>query len=132
MSGITLLDDGKCFGCGKNNPVGLKLDFQKQGDEYVTDYVPREEHQGWSGITHGGILSTVLDEAMGRMAWEEGYHTVTAEMTVRFKKPCYTGMKLRIAARITGEEGRRVYTSAQAVDEDGRIISEATAVMVKV
>ena len=132
MPELTLLEDGMCFGCGKNNPIGLKLEFEKQGEDYVGEFTPRTEHQGWAGITHGGILTTVLDEAMGRLSWLEGYGTVTAEMTVRFKRPAPTGKKLEIRGRITGEEGRRLYCSAEAIDSDGQVVTEATSVLVKV
>lgn len=132
MPDITLLEDRKCFGCGQENPIGLKLEFRKQGDEYVAEFTAREEYQGWSGIMHGGITATILDEGLGRLSWEEGYNAITAELTVRYKKPIYTGMKLRISACLTGEEGRRVYGAARATDEAGNVVAEATAIMVKV
>jgi len=132
MPELTLLEDNMCFGCGAKNPIGLKLEFRKDNGDYVTRFVPRTEHQGWSGITHGGILATLLDEAMVRLSWQEGLNAVTAELTVRFRRPARTGKTLEIRGRITGEEGRKVYGAAEAVGEDGRVVAEATAVMMKV
>jgi len=56
----SLDNEGMCFACGKRNPIGLHLDFRFEGDEYVTEFVPQEVHQGFPGIIHGGLIATVL------------------------------------------------------------------------
>lgn len=133
LAGLELLgDDGWCFACGENNPIGLKLKFEKQDGKYVAKFTPQKDHQGYEGITHGGIVSTLLDEAMARFAWAEGHNTVTAEMTVRFKRPARTGVELTLTGNITGEERRTVICTAQATDPEGHIVAEATARMMKV
>ena len=53
--------DDMCFACGRKNPIGLKLQFHFDGDDYVTTFEVRPEHQGWAGIVHGGLLATALD-----------------------------------------------------------------------
>ena len=55
-----------CFGCGRLNPCGLKLEFSELDGDYVTHFTGRPEHQGYDGIMHGGIISTLLDEIMAR------------------------------------------------------------------
>jgi uncharacterized protein (TIGR00369 family) len=133
LSELKLVDDGGwCFACGENNPIGLKLKFEKLDGNYIAKFTPQKEHQGYEGITHGGIVSTLLDEAMARFAWAEGYSTVTAEMTVRFKRPARTGVELTLTGKITGEERRTVLCMAQATDPDGNVVAEATARLVKV
>lgn len=129
---LELGDDGGCFVCGKNNPFGLQLEFETEGDEYVTYFVPEKRHQGYIGITHGGIISTILDEVMARYVHVLGHNSVTGEMTVRFKKPARIGQKLRFAGRVEEEKTRRVLCSAKATDESGEVIAEATATIVKV
>lgn len=130
-SELELTDDNGCFVCGKMNPIGLKLEFDREGDEYVTYFTPKE-HQGYVGVTHGGVVSTVLDEVMARLVWTLGHYAVTGEMTIRFKRPAPTGVRLRFAGKIESENGRVIYTSAWASDEDGSVIAEATAKMIKV
>lgn len=133
MAGLKLVsDDGWCFACGENNPIGLKLKFEKLDGGYIARFTPQKEHQGYAGITHGGIVSTLLDEAMARFVWAEGYQAVTAEMTVRFKRPAETGVELTLTGKITGEERRTIFCTAQATDPEGRIVAEATGRMVKV
>ena len=58
--------DHGCFGCGDDNPIGLHLRFAADGDGVKASFVPGPEHQGFGDVVHGGIISTVLDEAM---AW---------------------------------------------------------------
>jgi hypothetical protein len=53
-----------CFACGKDNPVGLKLKIVKDGDEARGEFTVSEFYQGWRGYVHGGIIFTILDEAM--------------------------------------------------------------------
>jgi uncharacterized protein (TIGR00369 family) len=127
---LDLNDDGMCFGCGQHNPVGLKLAFHWQDEEYVAEFTPAREHQGWMGITHGGILATLVDEAMGNLAWNSGYRAVTAEMSVRYKRPSQTGEQLLIAGSIASVEGRLVSCKAEIRKPDGTVIVEATAKMV--
>jgi acyl-coenzyme A thioesterase PaaI-like protein len=96
-----LTDDGLCFGCGPQNPVGLKLAFAWEGDTCVTRWTPSAEHQGWAGRVHGGLLALVLDEVLSRAALERhGLSWVTAELTTRLKRPVPVGQPLRVEARI--------------------------------
>ena len=127
---LELNDDGMCFGCGQRNPIGLKLEFDSMDGEYVAEFTPAAEHQGWMGITHGGILATVADEAMGRLAWTSGYRAVTAEMSIRFKRPAETGRPHLVAAWIVSTEGRTVHCKAEVRQPDGTIVAEASAIMI--
>ena len=132
MSKVELNDDNGCFVCGKSNPIGLKLDFAIEGDEYVTYFTPAKVHQGWVGIVHGGIVSTVLDEVMTRSIHVKGINSVTGEMTVRFRKPTPVGKRLRFAGRVESENGRVIACSARATDDEGALLAEASAKIVKV
>ncbi len=129
---LELGDDNCCFVCGKENPIGLKLKFDTIGGEYVTYFTPEKRHQGYVGITHGGIVSTVLDEVMARFVHSLGHNAVTGEITVRFKRPAAVGRRLKFVGRIDEENSRMLMTSANATDEQGVVIAEASAKMVKV
>ena len=82
---MKLIDDNYCFVCGKKNPIGLKLDFSFDGKTITTEFVPQKEHQGYFNIVHGGIISTLLDEAMVKLAIEMGMPAVTARMDIRLQ-----------------------------------------------
>ncbi len=69
QSATPLADDGYCFGCGPNNPIGLKLEFDWNSEtgDYVTTYTPTREHQGWVGRIHGGLIGLVFDEVLSQV-----------------------------------------------------------------
>ncbi len=133
-SDIRLADDNGCFVCGKSNPIGLKLEFAFEGDEYVTYFTPRKEHQGWVGIVHGGLVATVLDEVMTRSIHVRGINAVTGEMTIRLKRPAPIGRRLRFAGKLDEERAnsRVILCSAKATDEDGTLLAEATGKIVRI
>ncbi len=129
---MELQDNGMCFVCGPKNPIGLKLKFELKDGEYITRFTPRVEHQGFLGITHGGIVSTVLDEVMARLVYALGHRAVTAEMTIRLKKPAVTGEEHTFIGRVLSESGRVVQCAAEARNSAGELVAEATGRMVKV
>jgi len=92
-----LIDNNYCFACGKENPDGLQLEFKysDDGSKVETTYIPPEKFQGWKGIVHGGIITTLLDEIMAKTAIKNGYQVLTGEITTRFKNPAKTLEPLR-------------------------------------
>ena len=125
---LKLEDDQMCYVCGSNNPSGLKLRFEHHKKGLLKAEVTfSKDHQGFKDIVHGGMLATVLDEMMVNLAWKEGKPAVTAELTVRFKKPAKTGHKILLEGRIDREEGRAIYAHSIAKDEHGELLAQATA-----
>jgi len=127
---FVLRDDGRCFACGEQNPIGLKLKFRWVGDDYVTDFTARPEYAGWAGIVHGGLLATVLDEVMARLIWEKGHQAITAKLQVRFHEPLKIGETVTVAGRIIRTAGRGVKTRAEARRSDGTVVAEASAISI--
>jgi len=123
--------DDMCFACGKSNPIGLKLQFRFDGEDYVTEFEVKPEHQGWTGIAHGGLLATVLDEAMARLLWEKGLNAITGRLTVRYHRSLSIGESIRVRARITKQRSLGIETAAEAM-RDGDLIADATAVSMDV
>ena len=117
-----------CFACGRENPIGLKLSFGFDGDEYATTFRVRPEYQGWTGIVHGGLLATALDETMARLLWEKGFNAITARLEARFHQPVSVGEVVGIRARITRQRPPVVETTAEARLTDGTLVAEAKAV----
>ena len=64
----TAYDTNHCFGCGRDNPIGLKLDMKMEGDHCVAYFTPKAEHESYGDRMHGGLTSTLLDEVMGDSA----------------------------------------------------------------
>lgn len=118
-----------CMVCGRENPAGLHARFfELDNGELAGVFVPREEHQGYPGRLHGGLASTILDEAIGRAiniadpaAWG-----VTVELTVRYRKPVPLGNEVHVLARITKDSGRLFEGAGEIRLSDGTVAVEAS------
>ncbi|VBB07541.1 Hypothetical protein LUCI_2805 [Lucifera butyrica] len=116
-----------CFACGRHNPIGLKLNFREMEDRYVSTFTAGPEHQGYDGIVHGGIVSTLLDEITARYIYAKGYNAVTARLEVRFRQPTPVGQELTVAGRVVGQRGKLYEMQADIRLPDGTVTAEGKA-----
>jgi putative hydrolase of the HAD superfamily len=125
---VNVKDDRWCFACGTQNPCGLHMtDIHLEGADCVCRFTPDRVHQGWAGILHGGITSTLLDELMTHVLWRRGFDAVTAEMTVRLRARILVEEPLQIRAHITRQRGRLAETEGQITLADGTVAATASA-----
>lgn len=111
----------RCFACGKDNEAGLKLEFRHRPEgEAEAQWTPSPEHEGWPGAVHGGLLSTVLDEAMSHAVLAAGLKAMTAELRVRFRESAPSGRALTVQARVVQRRKRLVEAEASITGADGR------------
>jgi len=116
-----------CFGCGKENEAGLRLDFELLDDGRLeTHFVPRDIHGGWEGVFHGGLMATLLDEAMLAYLYWNGLDATTASLEVRFRRPVELGQRLTVHAWAGERRGRLVRMEAEARRE-GELMASARA-----
>ncbi|MCD5401916.1 PaaI family thioesterase [candidate division NPL-UPA2 bacterium] len=129
---MELRDEDVCFVCGKKNARGFKLDFSLDEEKKTmeTILVPEEWQQGYAEIIHGGIIATLLDEVMTKLVFELGMNAVTAELSVRFKKPVGLNDKLLVKGQINEETSRIIYAKAEAKFEDGSLAAEANSKLI--
>lgn len=120
-----------CFVCGQENRIGLKARFFWDGEKAVCDIAAEEVFAGYKNILHGGIVATLLDEIMIKALLAEDILAVTAEITIRLKKPVYTGDNLHLEGWKTDQAGSVFHTRGRAVNQSGEIVAEATAKYVK-
>jgi uncharacterized protein (TIGR00369 family) len=123
----TDLNEGFCFGCGKNNPIGMKLKFTKDGEAIRAEFTPDKMHQGWPGLLHGGIVMTLLDEAMSNIAYATGKTTLTARMEVTWRQPVKVEETLVVSAWITRQRKKIIDTAGKVTLKDGTVIAESAA-----
>ena len=117
-----------CFGCGEDNPIGLKLRPVYDGEKVVARFTPREQHQGWHNVTHGGILYSVLDEITAYAVLCSGVSFgVTAKSFIRFKHVSPTDATLVASAWVTKATSRLVETAGRLEMEDGTVVAEIEA-----
>jgi uncharacterized protein (TIGR00369 family) len=124
-----------CFVCGESNPAGVHVRFYEQEDGSVlARFTGSDHHQGYPGRMHGGVISAVMDETMGRaimIAHGEGLWGVTAELKVHFRKPVPLGVELTAVGRILDERSRMFEGSAELYLPDGTVAVEGAGEYVK-
>jgi uncharacterized protein (TIGR00369 family) len=117
-----------CFACGSDNPRGLQLKFTVDPDGSATaSWVPGSEWEGSHGIVHGGIVSTLLDEAMAKAVAATGSRGMTADLQVRFRHYAVTGEQLKVRGWVVRQKARLVETEATLVAADGSERAHARA-----
>ena len=118
--------DRKCFICGTENPIGLKVEFvideaARTSEACLT--IP-EYYQGWQGVVHGGIISALLDEASIYACRPLSLHAVTAGLDVRFRKPVHVDTTLRVKAEVVSIRRRFAEVNARLFCQ-GELMAEA-------
>jgi acyl-coenzyme A thioesterase PaaI-like protein len=115
-----------CLVCGRSNDIGLKLDlFVDPGSGVVSvEYAARAAHIGFEGIIHGGLIATVMDEAMVWAAtWNGRRFCVCGELSVRFRRAAGVGEMLHVEARVEFARPRLIQTACTIRTGDGGIVA---------
>ena len=136
LQGLTPLSHGAlhhCFGCGLQNPTGLRLRFflNEEGSVVCHARLARR-FSGPPGHAHGGIIATLLDEAMSKANRARGVIAMTRHIEVEYLRPVPVSVSLTLTARHVSASGRRHYTEAQIADGSGQILATARAVFVAI
>lgn len=122
-----------CFGCGQTNPAGLKLEFTKISEGTVfTDAVISNNYEGPPGYLHGGIIATILDEAMSKANRSRGVTAMTRQMQVDYLLPVPSGSPIRIEGEVTKTEGRKHWTEARVKNPEGITFARATGLFIAI
>jgi uncharacterized protein (TIGR00369 family) len=126
--------DHHCFGCGNGNPHGLRLRFRPLPEGGVwAEFTPTRSHEGYMGMTHGGILATIADEAMSWAVTAAGDLGVTARMSLAFRRPAVLNETLRVEAIVVRRTTRTIETSARVHSvAAGDLLVESDARFVRV
>ncbi|MGE5571518.1 MAG: PaaI family thioesterase [Bacteroidota bacterium] len=123
---MDFVDDGKCFACGRENPIGLKLSFRLDGEgRAVATFVPGDDLQGFSGVLHGGIVCALMDEAMAWALILRGKLAVTVSLAVRFRKPVLIGRQVTVTGEVVRSGSKRHVLRADIRDTAGELAAEA-------
>jgi acyl-coenzyme A thioesterase PaaI-like protein len=106
-----------CFACGADHPHGLRLQFRTNGSgSVIADWTPSEAWEGFEGIIHGGIVSTVLDEAMSKAVAAAGAPALTCHLEVRLRRHVAAGELLRVHGWVVDRRKRRIQVQADLRD----------------
>jgi uncharacterized protein (TIGR00369 family) len=120
-----------CFACGTLNTHGLQLVLHAGDDRCWTELVLPDRFQGWEGIAHGGIVTTILDEVMGWALIDHDLWGVTARLSIEFKRPVPIGRPIRAEGRVLSARRRLVEAEGVITDrEDGTLLARSQATFV--
>ena len=129
MSWVTIPSPSQhCFGCGTDNPHGLKMEFETNGEQLRSSLTIPGHLRGWSNLAHGGVISTLLDEIMG---WS-GIHLLssfllTKDLKVRFKRPIFIGDQVIATGWVEQiVDDRHVILAGQLTNPDGDVLAKAS------
>jgi uncharacterized protein (TIGR00369 family) len=121
------LQKNLCFGCGKNNATGMRLKFvhdEKLGG-FVCQFRLGKRFTGPPGHAHGGIIATILDEAMGKVNKLRHVIALTSQMTVDYLKPVPLNQPLRVESREVQVLGRRHINQAEILNQKGEVLARS-------
>jgi uncharacterized protein (TIGR00369 family) len=116
----------KCFGCGGDNPGGMKLTFEQDNvnRKIVGRFTLGERYQGGGGFAHGGIIAMLLDEAMGKVCRFRDVLAVTAELTVEYLKPVSVEKEIMVESHEAEQEGRNLFLVGEIRNTAGEILAK--------
>lgn len=126
-----------CYVCGVENRLGLHASFYYEEGEggkerVVASFTPLPEHEGYPGVMHGGIITALLDETMGRVAIGKGRWVVTGEISVRFRRPTPTDRTLTVVGEAIGWERRKFRAKGEIRLEDGTVTAKAEGTFIEI
>jgi acyl-coenzyme A thioesterase PaaI-like protein len=122
-----------CFVCGIENPIGLKLKFYTDDEgRCIARFQPKPEHQGYPGQLHGGIMSSLLDETMGRVLTPQNVWAMTGRLEIRFRKPVPLDQELTIVGELTRSRSRAYEARGEIRLPDGTPLVEGNGTYVRI
>ena len=119
-----------CFGCGQDNPIGLRLNLWLEGDRLRASFTPQEVHQGWPGTVHGGIITALLYEITENLMYKQGTITMMRGMESKLGSPASVVKNLLAESWLEERSGRELSVHSELTDEDGKVFAQGSASLV--
>lgn len=115
----------KCFGCGGDNASGMKLTFEQDNvnRKIVGRFILGDRYQGGGGFAHGGIIATLLDEAMGKVCRFRDLRAVTAELRVEYLKPVSVAQEIVVEGHEAEQKGRNLFLVGEIRNAEGLVLA---------
>jgi uncharacterized protein (TIGR00369 family) len=123
----------RCFGCGEANPIGLHLHFllAEDGSVVCLATVP-DTFEGPVGYIHGGMIATLLDEAMSKAVRARGVRAMTRHMEVDYLRPVPSGSPIRLEGHVTHHEGRKHWVQARLLNDKGTELAKGKGLFIEI
>ena len=121
-----------CFACGKDNPDGMHLKFtiDRERKHFVSNFRLSKRFTGPPGYCHGGIIATILDDAMSKLNKLRDVIAATAELKIEYLKPVPLRTPLRVESRELKKRGRHLIHRAEILNQEGTVLARGRGVFV--
>jgi len=121
-----------CFACGKDNPDGMHLKFtiDRERKHFVSSFRLSKRFTGPPGYCHGGIIATILDDAMSKLNKLRDVIAATAELKIEYLKPVPLRTPLRVESRELKKRGRHLIHRAEILNQEGTVLARGRGVFV--
>jgi len=128
------LQKNYCFACGQDNPDGMRLKFilDEERQTFVCRFRLSKRYTGPPGHCHGGIIATILDDAMGKVNKLRHVVALTREMTVEYLKPVPLHKQLRVEGREVQVRGRTHVNVAEIVNAKGEVLARSKGIFIAI
>lgn len=119
-------DANHCFVCGPENPIGLKIPFEFSNNQCLGEFTPSEHHVGFDGVTHGGIIFSVLDDLMANWLFLQGGRGYTGKCEIRYRDPLPVGTRVRLICEVKQIRRKMIQLQSRAIRCDNdTVVAEA-------
>lgn len=121
-----------CFACGKDNPDGMHLKFtiDRERKHFVSNFRLSKRFTGPPGYCHGGIIATILDDAMSKLNKQRDVIAATSQLKIEYLKPVPLRTRLRVESRELQKRGRRLIHRAEILNQEGTVLARGRGVFV--
>jgi uncharacterized protein (TIGR00369 family) len=128
------LQKNYCFACGKDNPAGMRLKFiyDEERGRFVCRFRLDKRYTGPPGHCHGGIIATILDEAMGKVNKLRHVVALTSEIVVDYVKPVPLNRPLRVESRELRVRGRKHINVAEILNQKGETLARSRGIFIAI
>jgi uncharacterized protein (TIGR00369 family) len=128
------LQKNYCFACGKNNPEGMRLKFtyDEERNCFVSRFRLGKRYTGPPGHAHGGIIATILDEAMGKVNKLRHVVALTSQITVDYLKPVPLNQPLRVESREVRVHGRQHINMAEILNPKSEVLARGRGLFIAI
>ena len=123
-----------CFACGKDNRDGMHLKFvlDETTRRAICEFKLSRKYTGPPGHSHGGIIATILDEAMGKVNRFRNVLALTSSMEIRYLKPVPLGKPLTVTGYEQSVEGRKHVNVAEISNQEGQVLARSTGTFIAI
>ena len=128
------LQKNYCFACGTANPDGMRLRFtyDEPRDCFVCRFRLGKRYTGPPAHCHGGIIATILDEAMGKVNKLRNVVALTSEITVKYLKPVPLKQPLHVESRELSVEGRKHINMAEILNDKNEVLARSQGLFIAI